>query len=540
MRHPVHELAFRCHDSGLSMSNDPYSDDVELVTAAQAGDTDAFGRLCDRWSDPVFDVVVRIVRDREIAADVAQAVFVVAWQNLRELSEPASFGSWLLRAARYQALNRLEQDRRSVARGAEKTVIATNRSRSRTDADAEQADPPDLVWAVSAALGERDTSILSLHLRHGIPREDLAEELGTGPDATNTPMFRLRTALGDTVQAWALWHGGQPACDRLRSVLTTSGLSTFGRDAVRVITSHAKGCGACASARAEMVSPEELFAAVGIVTAPVGLKSDVVAAVEAQRVRPDATGAAGPTNGPGGISGAVATGSGANAPAGAGPDDSRAASAEGGLHRVVGAYAKLPRTASWLVAAALLLLVPALGAIVWITDVGDVNLARLTGTPETSVTTNPPDAPPSEPSAPTEDTGTVTPSSTTTPGGPDAGTAGSTTSQPTSDNPTPTSSTTTSTPSSTSSTSSSSTSTSSTSTSTTSTSTSTTQPQQLEIVSFTATREPQPDAGCSTAAERIVLSWETKGAESVSFEGSTRPPGGTPEVSGTAVVCSLG
>ena len=87
-----------------------------LVLAARGGDERAFGELFDRWFDPVHDIAWRIVRDRDTAAEVAQDVFLVAWQGLGTLEQPGSFGGWVRRIARNRALNRLDRERRSRAR----------------------------------------------------------------------------------------------------------------------------------------------------------------------------------------------------------------------------------------------------------------------------------------------------------------------------------------------------------------------------------------------------------------------------------------
>src|SRR5690606_14674150 len=102
------------HRAGAPADDDDgRSADAGLVAAARAGDGTAFGRLFDRWFDPVYDVAWRIVRDRDTAAEVAQDVFLAAWQGLDRLERPASFGGWVRRIARNRALNRLERERRS-------------------------------------------------------------------------------------------------------------------------------------------------------------------------------------------------------------------------------------------------------------------------------------------------------------------------------------------------------------------------------------------------------------------------------------------
>lgn len=266
------------------------AEDVELVIAAQQGDGDAFGKLYERWFDRVHDVSRRVLRDPEIAAEVTQDVFLVTWRQLGTLRQPESFGGWLLRAARNRSLNRLQRDRRSVALGDEETVMEIDRRSPTAVAGGQPAEVFDrneqeeIVWAAAVALGDRDASILHLHLRHGLDGVELADELDVSPNAANQAMFRLRSRLGGAIRAWMLWRHGHPVCERLDDVLASGGITEFGAAAVRTITAHADDCARCGRDRALLVAPEAMFAAVPILVAPLGLKARIAAALEAEGV----------------------------------------------------------------------------------------------------------------------------------------------------------------------------------------------------------------------------------------------------------------
>ena len=56
--------------------------DRELVEKAKQGDCDAFEQLVLDNQNKVFSLALRLVGDREEAADLAQEAFVKAWQGL--------------------------------------------------------------------------------------------------------------------------------------------------------------------------------------------------------------------------------------------------------------------------------------------------------------------------------------------------------------------------------------------------------------------------------------------------------------------------
>ena len=79
---------------------------IQLVTLAQAGDRDAFGKLAEQFEQTVFATVFRRLRNHAEAAEVTQDVFIQAMRKLSQLREPARFAGWLKRIAVRMSINR--------------------------------------------------------------------------------------------------------------------------------------------------------------------------------------------------------------------------------------------------------------------------------------------------------------------------------------------------------------------------------------------------------------------------------------------------
>jgi RNA polymerase sigma factor (sigma-70 family) len=266
---------------------DDARDDAQLVVAARNGDAGAYAVIFDRWFDRVFDVAVRIVRNRDAAADVAQDTFLHGWRSLDRIEQPASFGGWLLRTSRNRALNRADRERRSVALGDDVTAVEVDRHAPSADIasdELERRETYDLLWAASDALGDRDASVLDLHLRHGLGAAEIAEALDVTANNAHQLLFRLKERLAGALRAWVVWHGGKPACTPLVGALSAAGVTAFGAAAVTVISRHAGGCTACTARQAEMLSPERLFAAAPVIAAGPMLKARAAAALEGQLI----------------------------------------------------------------------------------------------------------------------------------------------------------------------------------------------------------------------------------------------------------------
>jgi RNA polymerase sigma-70 factor (ECF subfamily) len=89
-------------------------DDAALVEAARAGDQRAFGCLVDAYGGPVFNLALRMVKDREDARDLAQTVFVKAFEKLHTFDGRSRFFSWIYRIAINESLNLLSRRKRHV------------------------------------------------------------------------------------------------------------------------------------------------------------------------------------------------------------------------------------------------------------------------------------------------------------------------------------------------------------------------------------------------------------------------------------------
>ena len=281
--------------------------DSQLVLAVQGQDQAAFAELFDRWFDRVFDVARNITRDDDSAAEVAQDVFLVIWQQVSSLDNPDAFGGWALRIARNRALNRLKKENRSQPMEAEvmtgihdrqerDDLLGSNRPTD-TAAISEIRDRQDLLWSVTSVLGERDASLLDLTLRHQLSTAEIAHELGIEVNNAHQLLFRLRNKLGDAVANFLVWREGKPRCPELQTLVSDL---DFDATTNRKVNKHTKNCEICSTERAAVVDPQKLFGAIPIAIAPLALRTKTAAALSAAGVPVQTTASPGhpPTESP--------------------------------------------------------------------------------------------------------------------------------------------------------------------------------------------------------------------------------------------------
>jgi RNA polymerase sigma-70 factor (ECF subfamily) len=108
-------------------------DDADLVHRTLRGDLEAFGDLYERYARLVRAVCWDATHDLSQAQDLAQEVFLRAFQRLSELREPAKFGAWVVGIARLAA----KEWQRSRVRDKDRLGSAVSGESSRLAADCE-------------------------------------------------------------------------------------------------------------------------------------------------------------------------------------------------------------------------------------------------------------------------------------------------------------------------------------------------------------------------------------------------------------------
>lgn len=88
--------------------------DARLVEEVRRGDHSAFEPLVHRYENRLMGVLMRFVRDRDLARDLAQETFLRVYERLDQFDPSRRFGPWLFRIGVNLALDYLRKRRRRV------------------------------------------------------------------------------------------------------------------------------------------------------------------------------------------------------------------------------------------------------------------------------------------------------------------------------------------------------------------------------------------------------------------------------------------
>jgi len=165
--------------------------DAARVRDCLAGDPQAFAALVGLYEKPVYNVALRMLRNPEDAHDIAQTVFMKAYQNLANYDPQYKFYSWIYRMAINESLNILRVRDRNAGPVDERLP-------------ADDAGPSDLLVedqrrdVVLEAVGRlKPEHRAVIVLRYFVDRnyEDMAEILGIDAKTVKSRLYTARQLL---------------------------------------------------------------------------------------------------------------------------------------------------------------------------------------------------------------------------------------------------------------------------------------------------------------------------------------------------------
>ncbi len=166
--------------------------DQPLIEAFQAGDEFAFVSLYNRYKGPIYAFCVKMLSDREVAADVMQDTFLRLYEHRDRLLKTSSFRSWLFTIARNQCLNTIRKDRRLVSWDESVHQLAADTTPMVT---LEKSERISLVSDYLMRLSPEYREVLVLREYQNMSYEEIAAVTRSSLSAVKSRLFKARRKL---------------------------------------------------------------------------------------------------------------------------------------------------------------------------------------------------------------------------------------------------------------------------------------------------------------------------------------------------------
>ncbi|MCA1824203.1 MAG: RNA polymerase sigma factor [Mycobacteriales bacterium] len=180
--------------------------DPAIVRACQRGDAGALDELVRTTYSDVYALALRLLRNREDAADVTQEVYVRVLRSVAGFRGDAAFGTWLHRVTVNAALTALRKRGRTAHPTLEPFAMPGEQSAltvvDPTAGPAEQAERAELLAraeAAVAALPESARTVVVLRDIEGLSTAEVAARTGLTETAVKVRLFRARNRLRDAL-----------------------------------------------------------------------------------------------------------------------------------------------------------------------------------------------------------------------------------------------------------------------------------------------------------------------------------------------------
>lgn len=204
--------------------------DRQLLEQYAHGSREALDVLVRRYVDLVYSAALRQVRDRHLAEDITQAVFLILAKKAGSIREGAAAGGWLLAVTRRTAVNAMHK--RRVDRRHDEAVARPEWVEAQASAEWEQIAP--VLDEALAGLGRADRDAIVLRVLENKSLAQMGAVLGISEFGASKRLTR--------------------ALERLRKVLVGRGVSV-------------PGAGLAALLAVEAVKPAPAAVVAGAVTA---------------------------------------------------------------------------------------------------------------------------------------------------------------------------------------------------------------------------------------------------------------------------------
>ena len=162
-----------------------------LIRRAISGDEGALRALWTRHA-PHIDMVVRRLAggDADLAADIAQEVWIQIFRALPSYRGDSQFSTWAHRIAVNRTLNALRKTRRLASVETEVTEDSAF-----VEQDHDRTFVAQSIEAAAAQLSPGARTVFTLHDVEGYTHEEIAEELGITPGGSKSQLFKARAKL---------------------------------------------------------------------------------------------------------------------------------------------------------------------------------------------------------------------------------------------------------------------------------------------------------------------------------------------------------
>ena len=176
--------------------------DNEIISRVLKGEQNAYAELVRRYQAYVFTLVLRMIKSREDAEEVAQDVFIKAYRSLADFRGESKFSTWLYTIANTTSITFLRKKKLDVhSLDNEKVFEVADSKDSGFRANlVEQKSRVSMVNQAIAMLSPDDAEIITLFYKAEQNLEEISRILRLETNTVKVRLHRARTRLKEKME----------------------------------------------------------------------------------------------------------------------------------------------------------------------------------------------------------------------------------------------------------------------------------------------------------------------------------------------------
>lgn len=180
------------------MANRKSISDEQLVKAYAAGNNEAFDTLLKRHQDRIFNYILRIIKNEDIANDIFQETFVKAILTIKQgrYTENGKFPAWISRIAHNLIIDYYRQEKSENVQSADIDDVNILNRKDLCEATIEDIIIADQIREdvkfLIELLPDLQKEVLKMRYYQGLSFKEIAEITGV---SINTALGRMRYAI---------------------------------------------------------------------------------------------------------------------------------------------------------------------------------------------------------------------------------------------------------------------------------------------------------------------------------------------------------
>lgn len=180
----------------------PLPGELDLLSRSAKGDADAFGKLVSHYQNDIFNLVCRMIGNKDDAMDITQETFISAYKNIGAFEGRSKFNTWLYSIATNRAISAMRA--KGSRPSAQMSALEGDDGRSafepaaKTNTPVAQLEVTETQLQVQQAISELEEdykTVVVLRDIQGLDYEEIGEVLNCSIGTVKSRLHRARTEL---------------------------------------------------------------------------------------------------------------------------------------------------------------------------------------------------------------------------------------------------------------------------------------------------------------------------------------------------------